>query len=234
MVFKDERFYEIDGSHYPRVTWILDEGFPKGAFFTQWVGSKGLEEAERIKTEAGEAGSRIHAGVELLLQGQTLSWESYPTIEWKKLCTFIAWFKAFKPDRILAIERTVHSKTYGYAGTIDCILLKNDVVYVVDWKSSKQIHDNYFLQVAAYGHCVKEMNLLKEWSIDAATPMNTAILRLGSQHKVGYEFKEFTGEESDVHFDRFKEVINIFRFKHGGKLPQPSLTEVPEKLSLKQ
>lgn len=232
MVIKDERFYEIEGEHYPRVTWILDEGFPKGAFFTQWVGTKGLEESERIKNEAAEAGTRIHHGVELLLQGHEISWESYSPIEWKKLCTFINWFTDFKPDRILAIERRVHSTRHIYAGTIDCIFLKDGVVYVTDWKSSKQIHDNYFLQVAAYRTGVLERGLLSEFSLPEDTPVCTAILRLGSQHKRGYEFKISSAEEAEEHFNLFLNAHSIFTFKHGG-IPAPKHEEIPEKLTLK-
>jgi hypothetical protein len=231
MFIKDERFYEISSQFYPRVTWILDEGYPKGYGFQQWLGTKGTDEAERIKNEAGEAGSRIHDGIEQLLRGQTLSCQGYSAVEWKKLCTFDTWLRDFQPDRIYAIERTLHSKDHRYAGTTDCILLKDDEVYVVDWKSSKAIHNQYWLQVAAYAHAIEEMKLLSEWGADAKLVTRTAILRLGSKSKKGYEFIVHDADEIKEDFTDFLGCLRIFLREHDG-YPKPTHSELPDTISV--
>lgn len=229
MLIKDDRFYEISTEFYPRVTWILDEGYPKGYGFQQWLGTKGTEEADRIKNEAAEAGSKIHDGIEQLLRGLTLSWECYSPVEWKKLCTFITWLKDFKPDRIYAIERTLYSKEYRYAGTTDCVLLKDNEIYVVDWKSSKAIHNQYWLQVAAYAHAIEEMKLLKEWYADAKLVTRTAVLRLGSKSKKGYEFIVHDADQIKEDFTDFLGCLRIFLREHDG-YPKPTHSELPDTL----
>ena len=53
----------------PSTTYILAVGYPKGFYFNEWLKKVG-NEAEAIKTLAGERGSKIHQGVEMLLMGE--------------------------------------------------------------------------------------------------------------------------------------------------------------------
>src|SRR3990167_3261965 len=63
---------------FPSSTTILN-AYPQSAYLTQWIATQGWSEAQRIKSEAGERGTRIHAasdaledGVEILKQDYSL------------------------------------------------------------------------------------------------------------------------------------------------------------------
>ena len=53
-----------------------------------------------------------------------------------------------KIDEIIGLEVPVTCPWYG--GTIDCIARINGAVYIIDFKTSKQISAEYLLQVTAY------------------------------------------------------------------------------------
>ena len=57
----------------------------------------------------------------------------------------------------IKIEQTVWSDVYGYAGTMDLLAVVNGKLTILDWKTSKALHPEYKLQVAAYAKALLEM-----------------------------------------------------------------------------
>jgi hypothetical protein len=59
----------------PSVIWIA--GFhPKGVQFYKWLANQGWDESQAIKQTAGDKGSKVHAAVEDLIAGNTVSMEA--------------------------------------------------------------------------------------------------------------------------------------------------------------
>jgi len=54
-------------------------------------------------------------------------------------------------------EATIFSKKYGYAGTCDFYGYVDDALYLLDWKSSKDVYLDYFLQMSAYAEAICEL-----------------------------------------------------------------------------
>jgi hypothetical protein len=52
----------------PSVTWIADH-YPKGVGFYKWLANKGWDEAEAIKSAAGDKGSKVHLAIADLIRG---------------------------------------------------------------------------------------------------------------------------------------------------------------------
>jgi hypothetical protein len=68
---------------------------------------------------------------------------------------FHKWVDATKL-RVLAIERRIYSKEYGYAGTVDLVAEFDGVLGVGDYKTSSGIYPEMQLQTAAYQHALQE------------------------------------------------------------------------------
>lgn len=59
---------------------------------------------------------------------------------------------------LLEHEKTMVSKKYGYAGTMDLLVKfkKSDKLFIIDVKTGKDIYDEAFLQLSAYKQALKE------------------------------------------------------------------------------
>ena len=176
---------KLDGSkgrflgYYPSATTILN-AYPTSEHLVKWIADNGFHESRAMRDEAGRRGTRIHSAIELLLGGGEIVKEGYTIEEWHKLDTFVRWHAEFKPE-VLGLEIPIFSKKGKYAGRLDCIARINGELYVLDWKSSANIHKSFPLQFAAYAKAVEENSDLK---ID-----NVAVIRLGADSIKGYQYK---------------------------------------------
>src|SRR3990167_1924375 len=168
----DERWYirdkvdpetgEAKPEYVPSVTWICDH-YPKGVAFYKLLASKGWNEAEAIKTAAGDRGSRVHYAIRDLIEGREvlidskyksaseeneieLSFEEYDAV-----LSFARWHKEVNPT-FLAWEFCVWGE--GYAGTVDLLCSIDEKKYLVDFKTSAYIWPSHELQVSAYKHAL--------------------------------------------------------------------------------
>ncbi len=86
----------------------------------------------------------------------------------------------------LRAEAGVHSLTYGFAGTLDAIAVVNGVPFILDYKTSNYLGDEYKLQLAAYWLAAMEMRLCQ-----LEQPPRIGVLRLDKEDG-SYEFRDFT------------------------------------------
>ena len=211
LVNKDH-VYQVGEEFLPSVTTILT-ALAKGKGFNVWLQNHSVEESEEILEQAGLAGSKVHTAIKLLLEGKRIVPGEFIYIddegaehtgltieESNKLVTFMRWWYEFQP-KVLAFEKIVYSETKKYAGTVDFVgSIKLGVLYekkaikekpadpkaeamlVIDWKTNKSgIYLSNIMQAAAYAMAESEMTGKKVDRI--------AVLRLGTKHKIGYEFK---------------------------------------------
>lgn len=220
----DRRFYTIGGKMYPRVTTILD-AYPKDERFYKWVAEHGWDEACRIRDKAADGGTKVHLAIGRLLEGEALDFsefEKYNKREWRKLQAFVDWYETYQPDEITAVELTLHSKRYGYAGTCDLIIVKDETLVLVDFKTGSALHDHFWLQVSAYAKAYAEMKLGKV--------VQTAILHLGTSHKKKYNYVTHDAAQIETDFSDFLAVKQIFH-RTNPKL-EPETEIYPLKLQL--
>lgn len=233
MTTKDERFYSFEGRFFPSVTWILDSSYPKGIEFYKWLASQGWENAQAVKEAAGDRGSKVHHAIVDLLKGAVVRqdapyWndskkteEPLSDEEYRYLMTFQTFWEGTKPT-LVESETVCFSEKYGYAGTVDAVLKIGKKLYIVDWKTSSRIYPSYLLQVAAYAKAMEEQRRYKR--------LYSGIVRLGTKHKSGFEFKEFDPKETARHFSLFLAAKQVFDFEHPNA--QPDLTPLPESLAI--
>ena len=135
--------------------------------------------------------------------------------------SFVAWREETKPE-IVATEITIFDEKYGYAGTIDLVCRIDGVLYVVDFKTSKQIWREHELQVSAYRHALetgenplyeKNENGTETGKMIAPIDMKTAILQVGyNRNKAGFKFTETPDQ-----FDMFLTAKKIWEMEREGK-----------------
>lgn len=155
---------------YPSVTWIGNY-CPKGVEFYKWLASKGWEEAEIIKEQGGNRGSKVHLAISDLLLGNKVSMEDeYPNKktgepeqlsleEYEGIMSFEEWFKETKPKTI-ANEISVFNDEHMYAGTVDYICEIDGVRTLIDFKTSARIYNSTEAQVSAYKYALpKELEV---------------------------------------------------------------------------
>jgi hypothetical protein len=152
--FTDNRFYITeDGQYVPSVTTIL-ECYPKDAHFFQWLKDVG-DKADHIRDEAGKRGSVVHNLTERYDDGEEVTFLSangfpeFKMLEWAMFERYVDFTETHKPD-ILMMEEHFSSSELGYAGTIDRIIRLNDKKILMDIKTSNNLHNSYWLQLAAY------------------------------------------------------------------------------------
>lgn len=249
----DERWYlktsnnEVTGmpeyKAVPSVTFIT-QSYPKGIGYYKWLAEKGWDEAEAIKTQAGDKGTKVHLAIEDILKGVEVRIDSkYPNKtsgqdeeltleECDAILSFLKWKAEMEEENILetiTFEHTLFSEKYNYAGTLDwAVKITNketqEVSYwLIDFKTSQQVWPSHSLQLSAYKHTIENA----ENNIEGFNPTNIrmAILQVGyRRNKDQYKFTEI---EDD--FDMFLVAQKIWEREHGDE--QPTKKDYPIILS---
>jgi len=213
----DERWYindEFPDLPFPSMTWISG-CYPKGIPFYKWLAEKGWDESQSLKEQAGKKGSRVHHGIEILLQGNTLSMTdslpdndgqaAEPSVEeWESLMAFVSWFEETKPE-IIATEQVVMNKTLWFAGTLDFKCKINDEIWIVDWKTGQNIWPEYNIQLSGYKSCEGMEDVQK-----------LGILQIGyRRNKKGWKFTEIEDKPALL-----QAALVIWQEEHGGEKPR--------------
>lgn len=237
----DERFYSIPSTNpitglpefkfIPSVTWITGYVF-KGLGYYRWLAEKGWDEAEAIKLEAGDKGSKIHQAIEQLIVGATVklddkfyspnadSDEELKPEEYASIMSFKTWYDEAKPEFILQ-ETTVISEKYNFAGTVDCVAKIGDQLYILDWKTSQYVWPSMEAQLSAYKQALKEMGR----KVDG---VKLAILQLGyRKNKKNFKFTEVEDQFENL----FLPAQKFWEKDNKGKSPKQA--EYPLSISLK-
>ena len=155
ITFEDARFYYQDGIFCPSISTIL-EAYPKGPEFYKWLKETG-EESDKIRDRAGVQGSNVHRMTEDYDNGLLVSLldtdghQTWTMKEWGYFSRYVE-FRNQVGDamKILGIELQIVDPELREAGTIDRIVTIGDKTLLLDIKTSNNLYDSYYLQLAAY------------------------------------------------------------------------------------
>ena len=209
------KVYDINGKSYCRVTNTLSIIAKNGLF--GWYMAVGKKRAEKIIKDRQVLGTHVHSIFEKILKE-----EKYETANLnEEIKEDIKLFKIFKYNTELepeGLEQRLWNDEYGYAGTADfigkystwkpyCVRghdrgFKNSRV-ILDWKTSRDIYDDYWLQLAAYVYAFWKLTGIK---LDGGA---IAQFRNG-QIKV----KERTWDELMDYFEIYKSALKIYKWKY--------------------
>jgi len=233
---------------YPSVTWILNS-FPKGIGFYLWLADKvqSYDEVRAVLQSRGQEGNMAHWAMENYMLGRQVNFSdehpefgrSFTAREWEFVLAGKRWCDKYEPV-VKFIETPIFGEVPGkYAGTADMIVLidgekfaistgsgknkeitlpygEGQIPFLGDWKTSGAIFDSHKAQVSAYGDA----------AVGTEAEVNAVgIIRLGSKHKVGYEFWH-GGSEEVTAYKRLFDAAYIF-WAHENPNPAPKIVEIP-------
>ena len=147
-----------DGNRYPSVTTILSE--LSKASIIAWRKRVGAEEANRISTQAGSRGTKVHQICEDYLNNK-------PDYLDGQMPANVFTFKQIQPildqyvDNIQYLEAPLYSDFLKTAGRVDCIAEFDGKISISDFKTSrkpkkKEWISNYFMQASCYAVMYEE------------------------------------------------------------------------------
>jgi len=150
------RYIVGEGRPLPSVTTVLSKTKDLTAI-KQWQARIGLEEANKIKTEASSLGNSMHKNLEKHILGESMEGPYLSQI----LAKVIIKNGLSKVDEIWGTEVSVYSKEL-YAGTTDVIGVHQGIPSIMDFKNSlkskkKEWIEDYFMQLCAYSLAHNEM-----------------------------------------------------------------------------
>ncbi|MFZ9353435.1 MAG: exonuclease [Candidatus Nanopelagicales bacterium] len=157
------RYYPTpSGSLYPSITSVTSHY--NRQVFKEWRERVGDEEANRITKESTTRGTNFHQICEDYLTNKLKEPDCYDPQAYYM-------FVAAKPyidkvGNIHAIEKSLYSDVLGIAGRVDCIAEYDGELAVIDFKTSKSIKpeawiQQYFVQEVAYACMYYELTNTK-------------------------------------------------------------------------
>ena len=154
------RFYVTpEGNEYPSITTVLSIRNKKG--LVEWRKRVGNDVANYVAGKAAARGTKVHHMCEDYLNNEDINHHQKDFLPWclftqlknKVLCNI---------DNIYAQECGLYSDKYKVAGRVDCIAEYNNVLSVIDFKTSTRERDdawneNYYIQGSAYAEMFTEL-----------------------------------------------------------------------------
>lgn len=225
ITFLDSRFYLSDtGAYYPSSTTILS-CYPKGTGFYEWLKRVG-EDADEIRDEAGDRGSKVHKLTELYDEGHEVSLFdeqgniNYKMIEWSMFERFVNFRERF-PAEVLHTEMHVVSDKLGFGGTLDRIMNIDGKRVLVDIKTGNAIYPHFWLQLASYvklyednGH--EPIDEIAVLHLQAKTKTDG---KKGSCQGVGWQLI-YPEKSIDHYFSLFKSVHQLWLSENSEMQPK--------------
>jgi hypothetical protein len=209
------KIYTLNGKSYCRVTNTLSVIAKNGLF--GWYMKVGKQKAQAIIKNRQVLGTKVHSIFEHILKGDYEEEE----ISNEEIKECIRGFKIFKYNTSLepeGLEQRLWNDKYGYAGTADfigkyttwkpyCVRghdrgFENDLV-IGDWKTSRNIYDDYWLQMAAYAYAFYKLTGIKPKGAFIAQFRNGQI-----------KVKERTWDELMKEFEVYKSVLTVYKWKY--------------------
>ena len=209
--------YDFQGEPIPRVSDILDLTCDS-SWLIKWAMNN--RKARAIKRQALSVGTVVHSRIENFLRDGIDIQNDYTTLDYESALqvdnavrAFKNWYEyttknLHKKLNIYAMERLIVTPWFG--GTTDCLIgitdqygkLKN---YVLDFKTSKAISPNYFLQTYSYfWGLMYEKYVIGNHMIPDFDGL--AILRVSKDKSIGeYEYRTIEFEYPDS----INDVLNL-------------------------
>ena len=220
----------------PSLTWIADY-YPKGVGFYKWLADKGWDEAESLKSAAGERGSKVHSAIETLTTGKEVAMtdkfinpnteelEDLTVEEYGCLMSWIKWYEDNDKPITLATEFSVMANVEGleFGCTIDWVGMVKGELTIIDWKTGQNIWPSGRIQISAIAktipHWPEEVKerINEHINLDLVDMegLKLNIVQLGyRRNRNGY--KE---NPQPCQFDLFKHAYAIWKNENEGTKP---------------
>ena len=224
-------WYEIDGEKvcgvttcsglYPKgglvqgaanaVARSVKERWTAGVAFKQEEIDSHLEECrkEYVSDWRGQAdvGTKIHEKIHSFIEAGAVELQNEPEVVRNGFQAFLNWFYEHEVT-FVASELVVGSRKHGFSGTLDGLGYVDKKFTLLDWKSSKAVTPDHFLQTGAY-------QLGLEESYDYFPPIQQRIILRVPKDGSDFEAKIVPTDinldkETFLHLLAFQKVLGIY------------------------
>lgn len=151
----DNHRYTLDGRPLLGVTGVIHTVL-RSPQLEEWFKRTGMQ-ADVIRDEAAAFGSSVHSALAAHARGEKLLPLDLPPEWWKTVEAGRRWIDENLED-IYAVEETVASARYGYAGTPDLYgrRIGRKTPVLVDFKTTRDLYWSHRFQLAAYRKAAAE------------------------------------------------------------------------------
>jgi hypothetical protein len=200
------QYKNANGERIPGVTTVLSILNKPALIHWAWdLGCKGVD-YRTFRDDKADIGTLAHDMILCHLKKEVPDTSDYTQkqIDLAETCflKYLDWEKKNTIEPIY-LEKPLVSEVYQYGGTIDNYCLLNGEKTLIDYKTSKAIYDENFIQVASYQNLINET--INEQLKDIM------ILRIGRDEQEGFEVKGIS--ESNKFFELFKHCLAIYNLK---------------------
>jgi hypothetical protein len=162
-------------------------------------------ESERIKERAATFGTKLHGLIErYLVDGGMSTFDPDKEREGELEIAFNKWREWWHASglTIYRTEMKISCRFCGYGGTLDALAHDGEGrLWVLDWKSSKRISDEFGLQGSAYSHASPE-------------PVHGAmVVRIPHTKRAKVEVRQFEGPVLAEHLKVFQCALTLYRWQ---------------------
>ena len=188
------RYYTLpSGKKAPSITSITS--FYNRQTFINWRKKVGEEEANKITKVATDRGTKFHDLVEKYLLNKDIN-SIKDVLPTTKARLIAARESLNNIDNIHALEKPLYSEYFGIAGRVDCIAEYEGELAVIDFKTSKKIKpekwlQNYFVQETAYACMYYEMTGISVKKIVTLMVADNGAVKVYEKRNKGEYIKEF-------------------------------------------
>ena len=235
ITFLDRRVYKKEeGVYYPSVTTVL-QYMPKNKFFDNWLKDVG-HNADLIMRKAAEEGTAVHNAVEDLIAGKEITWmdefgnAKYNLTVWQMILKAAEFFQTYKPE-VIATEEFTFSDKHEYAGTADLVVKMDGQIWLLDVKTSNNLHRSYDLQLAAYAKAWEEMfgqKIERTGILWLKSSKRSAAKKDGVYQGNGWEIKQV--DKIDENFELFQTIYSLYKLDN--PTTEPIYNSYPTRIKL--
>lgn len=203
MKFVHENYYNKKGDEIPSVTTIMKLlNKPEIIKYANFIGLVARKNLDDILKKSSDIGSLTHYIIERHNKKKIINLKILDEYDYsiqkaveKTLKGFKKYLKEYKPE---SIESEFRIKNEFCGGTIDNISKIKGKVYMIDYKTSKNIYPTMFIQLAAYNKLLREE---KDMKID-----KVAILLLNKK-KVEYTFVQMDVKNLEKYYEPIFDLL---------------------------
>lgn len=169
--------------------------------FYRWYAKFGWKHCTRVRDDRAAYGTRFHKEIQNFLEGKEVWLDNVEMQETFQV--FLDWYEShdIKPE---GLEVRLFNDELGVAGTCDFVGFFDGELWVIDWKTSKRVYDNYGLQVAIY------LWMYEQQYDKVCRGAGVVCFRDGKVHE-----KYFTRSECMNNLEVYKHARELYRWKYG-------------------
>ena len=118
--------------------------------------SAGRKEPERVKRQAADAGSLVHAMAEAALSGHPEILDDGPLDQYlhrqtaKQMYAWVRHWERTQGAIVRGLEVALTDQASGYGGTMDLVIEIDSQIWIVDFKTGSKARTEAVIQLAAY------------------------------------------------------------------------------------